>query len=663
VPADNPAEAAETLREEGLHLFPLGTAGETPPDWMVKRFDGDIERARQQWPKTPRFPWQEYQLREPSDAEFEGWCKRAPGCNWAIATGVKVVVVDADTAEGVAFMESGAVTVTGRRVRTAKGAHFYYAVTEEFQVRNSAGAHIDIRGFGGYVVAEGSVHESGHVYTRDDLTGFDVSAAFLPHLTRDDVIAIGAFNKRRSAIEGPIVKDGVLNFDATTVSPDGEAITDEWVPEGQRNVAASRLAGKYIGAGDDLQTVKAKLDEWNSNNPNPLSQNELNTTIASIARTHTARNPQKLIQIEPKRFEDVPIYDLFALMDSEKAQPPYLVDGLFRQGDNVILAGPPKSMKSFLMQDMLFGLAWGRTFLGREVANEVPVAWVQAEMPWYETQRRALAHPWALERRASGRPSNLFVTDRLSTLAFDERGVDYLIDLMIKRFEGEVPSVLAIDSLAAVWAEDSENDNAQMQIFLRERLGRFREAFGEQLTIVLIHHANKTKVADMRKEPFAALRGASALRGWYSAGMVMFKEGTTDLSAEIHFELRGEAPIEPTKVQLENGVLVKFEEPTIDIAGMVLNTVEQEFMNFFDKFEAEGRNMNGSPQARTGFAPREFAELKHPAKVDGRSRRLTAAQFTGAMSSLVAKGKLIYKDTTTGTGHGSKKALVRAEQE
>jgi hypothetical protein len=577
------------------------------------------------------------------------------------------VVVDADTAEGVGFMRSGAVTRTPREVTTSKGAHFYYGITPEFQIQNSAGQHIDIRGFGGYVVTEGSVHDSGHVYERVNRSELgDVSAAFLPHLSRDDHNAIKAFNKRSNVISGPVVVDGRLNFDATNVPTEtlGDAVSDDYAPPGQRNVAASRLAGKYIGEGNSLEEVKARLDEWNSSNPQPLSQNELNTTIASISLTHTRKNPQKPITVSPRQLEDVPLYDLFELVDDPREPPPYMVDGLFRQGDNVILAGPPKSMNSFLLQDLLFGMAWQQNFLGRDISAEFPVAWVQAEMPWYETQRRANDHPWMSERKATGKPSNIFVSDRLNSLAFDARGVDHVIELMIRRFEGEIPAVVAIDSLASVWAEDSENDNAQMQVFLRERIGRFREAFGDQLTIVIVHHANKTKVSEMRREPFQALRGASALRGWYTAGMVMFKESAADTKAEIHFELRGEAPIEPLTVELTNGILTTFEEPQIDVGALVMNTIEQEFMNYFDKWEAEGRPLNGSARSRFGYAPREFAELKHPAKVDVKARRQAVDKFKSAMSNLVAKGVLIYKDTTSLTAkHGSEKALLRCEDD
>ena len=70
--------------------------------------------------------------------------------------------MDADTEEGVAFMQSGVVSGTRRQVITAKGRHFYYSGNAN--IRNSQGAHIDVRGMGGYVVAPGSVHESGHIY-------------------------------------------------------------------------------------------------------------------------------------------------------------------------------------------------------------------------------------------------------------------------------------------------------------------------------------------------------------------------------------------------------------------------------------------------------------------------------------------------------------------
>jgi hypothetical protein len=651
VPPDHdPSEFAHDLREEGLHVFPVERLG-----------------------KKPLVPWQQYQHREPSDEEFEGWRERFPGCNWGIATGVGVVVVDADTPEAVEWIEGGGIPVTGRRVTTSKGKHFYYRVTDEFTIPNSAGFHIDIRGFGGYVVAPGSVHESGHVYETETLPGWgDVSANSLPALARRDLDNIRAFNTRQKALQPVVDVDGTfLGFDATQVDPNeggGPALELPTI-EGGRNETLKSLVGRWANERMSRYEIMQRAADWNAKNLPPLGLEEVERTVQSVIGTIERKGEQfvPIVTVTPTTArEELPIYDAFALMDLDRELPPYIVDGLFRQGDNVVLAGPPKSMKSFLQAELLYSIAWGYDFLGREIPEERLVAWVQAEMPWYESKRRLAMHPLAQERHAEGKPANLFITDRLKTLAFDPSGVDYVIDELIKRLDGEVPGVLAIDSLAAVFDQDSENDNAQMMTFLRERLGRFREAFGEELTIVLLHHANKAKAAEMRADPFNALRGASALRGWYSTGMVMFKNTPLDQFAELHFEMRGEMPADPVKVGLVEGRMTEYEMP--DLSGvevLIADVHEQSFIDHFERYEAAKQSISTISQGRTNsFAPRLMAE--HEAAGDGRKVRSMAKRvktLTDAMNALIAKGVLTTRnDYDESRQKGSKSRLVKGEK-
>ena len=70
----DPSEKARELLNEGLHVFPVEPRG-----------------------KKPLVNWAEYQHRPPTPEEFENWCERFPGCNWGIATGLRLIVIDADT--------------------------------------------------------------------------------------------------------------------------------------------------------------------------------------------------------------------------------------------------------------------------------------------------------------------------------------------------------------------------------------------------------------------------------------------------------------------------------------------------------------------------------------------------------------------------------------
>ena len=300
---ESPAAAkARELWEEGLSVIPLGAPGEDPPDWFVRdRCGGDLEDARAKWPKTPRIKWAAYQKRQPTESELESWIRNWPGCNWAVLTGWRIVAIDADSLEAVAFMESGRVTRTPRKVVTAKGAHYWYQASEKVPFQNSVNpfAKLDKRGFGGYVVAPGSIHASGAVYAEQIIDGWgDASWSELPTLTAEDLRAINNFNGLEIDDDGAARPRGAyLNFDATKVKPMGEIARP--TQQGGRNNALASYVGGLVTAGDDLQTILGKAHAFNRDNDPPLPPGEVERTAASVVQTHLRKHPEAAVPVHP----------------------------------------------------------------------------------------------------------------------------------------------------------------------------------------------------------------------------------------------------------------------------------------------------------------------------------------------------------------------------
>ena len=637
---EHPAtERARELREEGLTLIPLGSPGEPPPAWFVARCD-DADDARSKWPKTPRVKWGGYQHNPPTDQQFEHWCRLFPTCNWAILTG-RLVVIDADNAEAMAFMESGAVTRSPRKVITAKGAHYYYLENPAVPIRNRANpdSKIDFRGHGGYVVAPGSVHRAGVVYTEETLPGWgDTTLAELPTLTAEDIAAINAYSGAAVQPDGStrFAGGGNLNFDATAVR---QPATGEPVAEGGRNVAAASLAGQYIQAGDDLQTARRKLAEWNNGNPKPLDQGEIDTTLASVATTH-ARNTGEAVPLvaPPPGKPGAQVYTLSDLLLDPRPTPPFLVNDLFRRGDNVLLAGPPKSMKSFLMGDILLGVALGESPVGFTVPEPQPVAWLQGEMPWYETRARLGRHPWVQQHAQSGLINNLCVTDNNYLHTLSEAGIEQLIEDVPARLGGRVPALLAIDSFAALYSGDSEIDNTEVLGFLNRVCERVRAAWGEQVSIMFIHHTAKVGAQALAEDPFNAIRGAGAIRGWYDCGLLMFRDPKDETRSfrQLHFELRGAREPEPKALVLEAGRMV--EAASADLTEQMADTVQGSFLALVKHvLELQKQTLSTSPNARN-FAPKVAATLAD--SLPGH-RNFGQQMYSAAMAQLLENGVLV----------------------
>lgn len=151
---------ARNLRARGLSVIPLDHPDETTQADNPEGIG-----------KVPVVAWKEFQRTPPTDAQLVRWFGNGHKRNIGIPTGPVsgVVVVDADSVEGLAWMRAN-LPPTSMRTRTAKGEHWYYK-HPGIPVSNKARIHtgnpavkIDIRADGGQAVAPGSKHASGVLY-------------------------------------------------------------------------------------------------------------------------------------------------------------------------------------------------------------------------------------------------------------------------------------------------------------------------------------------------------------------------------------------------------------------------------------------------------------------------------------------------------------------
>ena len=286
------------------------------------------------------------------------------------------MVVDADSAEAVQFIEEGAITRTPLRAKTSKGMHFYYQVNPDYPIHNSVRKNkIDLRGIGGYLVAPGSTHADGTLYQWETDGYMDISDIHdLPMLTPDDIATINGFNGQ-SAEDKPI---GDLGFstDQYQLPHDGSNLA-----EGQgRNNAAASMAGQLLQQNTSLREVKAILDQWNQSNNPPLSDAELNTTIASISRTHNNNNPGSPILIESLPVTR-PEFAFSHIEELVKGVKPinWLIKGFLEMDSLSLMFGEPGCGKSFSAIDLACCVATGKDWHGKPVKQSGPVFYIAGE--------------------------------------------------------------------------------------------------------------------------------------------------------------------------------------------------------------------------------------------------------------------------------------------
>lgn len=120
--------------------------------------------------KKPRIEWRPYQRRLPTSDELQSWFGvGTPKSNIGIVTGFvsNLYVVDADSPEGLAWVEAHCGPTACRAVTGGRGEHRFYRLAVGQMARNRthvAGQAVDGRGEGGYVVAPPSTHSSGGQY-------------------------------------------------------------------------------------------------------------------------------------------------------------------------------------------------------------------------------------------------------------------------------------------------------------------------------------------------------------------------------------------------------------------------------------------------------------------------------------------------------------------
>lgn len=228
-------------------------------------------------------------------ATLARWEAMHPGCNWGMVTGHGVVVLDQDNRSGGeasrVALEDEFGELRTLTVRTGNGLHFYFA--GDLPTRPNIRPGIDLKGRGGYVVAEGSTHANGARYERvapDDLpTVPQPCPAWLAHLVdppRVNVAPIGAITP---AVVGNVCHGGHgARYVAAAI--EAECLAVATAPEGERNHTlnvAAFAVGRFVAEGKaDPVAVHDALSA--AARHAGLSEREIHLTIKSGLRARRA---------------------------------------------------------------------------------------------------------------------------------------------------------------------------------------------------------------------------------------------------------------------------------------------------------------------------------------------------------------------------------------
>ena len=266
---------------------------------------------------------------------------------------------------------------------------------------------------------------------------------------------------------------------------------------------------------------------------------------------HIKRNGPALLRLEtetePVKLERYPLRKLMA--DTSPMPEDIIAPRVLTPGGLLVLGGAPKVGKSDFLISMLVHMAAGVPFLGFTPPRPLNVFYLQAEIQ-YDYLRERLQNIKLDKAVIDAALDRLIATPKLKLL-LDEKGVGLVADAIREDFAGSPPDIICLDPIRNLFdgGQDggSENDNAAMMFFLMQRVERLRDAVAPNCGIILAHHTKKLAKQQVKDDPFLALSGASALRGFYTSGLIMHRPDEETTERKLEIELRN-GPALPAKL-------------------------------------------------------------------------------------------------------------------
>jgi hypothetical protein len=209
----------------------------------------------------------------------------------------------------------------------------------------------------------------------------------------------------------------------------------------------------------------------------------------------------------------------------------------------------------------LIHAAAGAPFLRFTAPRPLRVFYLQAEIQYHYLRERLqqLRLDPAILARAR---DTLVVTPKLRML-LDEQGVPLVAAGIRSAFPDAPPDIICIDPIRNLFdggpEGEGENDNGAMLFFLQSRVEALRELVAPEAGVILAHHTKKLSKQQLKDDPFLSLSGASALRGFYTSGMILFRPDEEKTGRELHVELRNGPGIAPLLVDKIGGRWVELD--------------------------------------------------------------------------------------------------------
>jgi hypothetical protein len=348
----------------------------------------------------------------------------------------------------------------------------------------------------------------------------------------------------------PTAKPGI---DAVLTTPVREGAVDDW----SRFQGASAAIGHYVrlvheGRLDPFAGWEA-ICGYNAAMLRPSwPLDRLQAESERLWALHVKRNGPPLLRAAhaDAPASPLPTFSLGALLDDTSPMPEDIIGPrVLTPGGLLVLGGAPKVGKSDFLISWLVHMAAGVPFLGFTPPRPLRVFYLQAEIQYHYLRERMqqIALPAAVIAAAR----DTFIATPKLKLLLDAEGVARVAEAIRAAFPDAPPDIIVIDPIRNLFdggpEGGGENDNTAMMFFLKDRVELLREAVNPDAGVILAHHTRKASKHQVKDDPFLALSGASALRGFYTSGLLMHRPDEDSSVRRLEIELRN-GPALPAKL-------------------------------------------------------------------------------------------------------------------
>lgn len=258
--------------------------------------------------------------------------------------------------------------------------------------------------------------------------------------------------------------------------------------------------------------------------------------------------------------QEMPAFTLGALLDDQSPMPEDIIaPRVLTPGGLLVLGGAPKVGKSDLLISWLVHMAAGVPFLGFTPPRPLRVFYLQAEIQYHYLRERLKQIALPPEVLAAARDT--FVATPKLKMLLDNEGSVRVARAVQTAFPEAPPDILCVDPIRNLFdggpEGGGENDNTAMMFFLKERVEVLRDHIDPECGVILIHHTKKLSKQQVKDDPFLALSGASALRGFYTSGLILHRPDEECSQRKLEIELRNGPALPPKVIDKVDGQWVE----------------------------------------------------------------------------------------------------------